>query len=1071
MTHPILKNLHFFEEVLKKVHEGSRIQMSGLWDSSKAALAACLADHFQKRILVVTPGLGEAERFYRDFSFFSGISCHLFPAWETLPHENVTPHVDIVGERFGTLMTLLESERPECVIAPVETLLWKIPSPESFKKMILNLSCGDEIPLRFLMERLVELGYSRGAVVEEKGRFAVRGGILDFYSLQEDFPYRVEFEADRIVSLRVFDPQSQVSLKQVERAKILPAFELELRQKKNLSWGNLSDFFSSDFLLVLDEAANIFEKAQSLERASDFGVKVLKNPRGLEFYLSEMEGPGGDEKMERMAFSIQRSCSWEDLRVENLNEEWGDHPLRIFSKIGEKTREGFHIYFVVKKEAEGERLKELLQEKKMWKEAVHHVVVGDLSRGFVLPLEKKAILTDEEIFGRLRVRPVRTKVRKSLPVQEYSQFEVGDCVVHGVHGIARYRGVSRNSQGKRGEYLTLEYANQAKLYVPVDQIELVERYIGIKGQVPRLSRLGRGEWERSKKKAEGAIHDFAAELLDLQAKREALGGYAFGRDTPWQNEFEASFIYEETPDQWQAIEEVKRDLESPQPMDRLVCGDVGYGKTEVAIRAAFKVVMEGKQVAILVPTTVLAQQHLYTFQERFSGYPIQVEMLSRFRSESEQGKILKDLKEGKLDVVIGTHRLLNQDVVFKDLGLLVIDEEQRFGVFAKEKLKKMRISVDVLTLSATPIPRTLYLSLMEAKDMSLIMTAPQNRLPIETVLAAYDDQMVRDAIVREVAREGQVFFIHNRVGSIYRMKERLEKWVPGVHFEVAHGQMPEDELEEVMKNFIEGKIQVLVSTNIVESGLDIPNANTIIIDRSEHFGLADLYQLRGRVGRLHRRAYAYLLYSRNGILTKDAKLRLKTIEDFKELGSGFKVAMRDLEIRGAGNILGRAQHGQISAVGFGLYCRLLQASIRRIKKEEVKERHPVGLQLGLDLTLPPEYIPDDSLRLQMYRKIFEVDSSQKLVQVSQELIDRFGPLSAQVLLLIEAASLKNLARSLGITLIQIYQGKVYFKRGSAILRMEICPPAKDSLSLVRDLRKLLKGSKVYGSLRLRRGKT
>lgn len=1060
-----------FKEILRQYKSASPLCVTGAWDSAKACLAAFLLDEEKTSAWVVTESELEAERFCRDFKFFSSIPCVRLPSWETLPHEKIAPHIDIVAERFSALDSMRQTSSNIVLVSSIQAVLHRVISTESLMDVILELNCGEETGLRNLIEFLEKTGYRRESVAETKGTYSVRGGIVDMFSPQKEQAFRAEFEGQKVISLRKFDPETQVSSEEVECVRIYPACEMELREKE-FSWTGVKDYLPKNHVQFILNPADIREKQAEIlsdvpAGSSDY---IQENSWQTEHALFLEELPsGGAADGKKVHLTVERSSSWQPA-AQGWSEHIGVHS-DVFLTLAEKSRQGYRVIFVSRNGAEAQRLQQILKEKDAWSDR-HEIVVGDLSRGFILPERKIALLTEHEIFGKLQARAARSTVRRGLPIREYSELKSGDWIVHLVYGIGKFLGVSQlDEKGGRGEFLTIEYDKGAKLHVPVDQIELVEKYIGIKGHAPKLSRLGGKDWERSKKKAQLELMDFASELLELQAKRAALGGHAFKPDTPWQIEFEKAFIYNETPDQLQAIEEVKRDLEAPSPMDRLICGDVGFGKTEVAIRAAFKVVMEGKQVAVLVPTTVLAQQHLYTFRERFSGYPLEVEMLSRFRTAEEQIKIIKKLKNGQVDVIIGTHRLLGSDVEFKDLGLVIIDEEQRFGVLHKEKFKKMRTLVDVLTLTATPIPRTLYMTVMQAKDVSLIHTPPEDRLPIETMITHYDDRLVRDAIVREIARDGQVFYVHNRVQSIYRVRDHLKKLIPQARFAVGHGQMNESELEEAMKLFIEGKVQVLVSTNIVESGLDIPNANTIIIDRAELFGLADLYQLRGRVGRFKHRAYAYFLYSKSSILNREAKERLKTIQDFTGLGAGFKVALRDLEIRGAGNILGKQQHGHISAIGFSLYCRLLDETIRRLKGEKVVEKNPVSLQLGFEMIIPQNYIREPFLRMQMYHKIFETQTADEIQKVTHELNDRFGPPPPEVLLLLEIAQLKGLARQMKITSIHLFKNRIYFRQADMIRRVEPLT-VREPVQLVRKLKNILKEKISYVTLRknLRVGK-
>lgn len=1061
----LFPRLNLFWDIARNFRPSQSLCITGVWDSAKVCLAAHLLDDKKTSAWVITASEADAERFCRDFIFFSEIPCFRLPSWETLPHEKIPPHIDIVAERFIALDKMMQIKTGKVLVSSIQAALHRVIAPESLGNLIFDLRPGENIGLRNFVEFLEKVGYLREPVAESKGAYSVRGGIVDVFSPQEDQAFRIEFEAEKAVSLRKFDPETQISSEEVEGVRIYPACEMELKEK-DFSWSGVRDYLPKGHLQILVNPVDIRRKQ---------GEILSDIPSGSAEYVSEnswmskkvlfLEELSSDMSFEgkKIHVPVERSSSWQ-ASGHGWAENLGVHS-DIFSTLLEKSHAGYGITFVSRNGAEGQRLQQILKEKDVWSDQ-HQIVIGDLSLGFVLPAEKKALITDHEIFGKLHTRtPGASSVKRGLPIKEYTELKPGDWVVHLVYGIGKFLGITQlDEKGGQGEFLTIEYDKAAKLHVPADQIELVEKYIGIKGHPPKLSKLGGKEWERSKKKAQAELMDFASELLELQAKRAALGGHAFKPDTPWQIEFEKAFIYNETADQLQAIEEVKKDLESPGPMDRLICGDVGFGKTEVAIRAAFKVVMEGKQVAVLVPTTVLAQQHLYTFRERFSGYPIEVEMLSRFRTVEEQDKIVERLKNGQVDVIVGTHRLLGGDVEFKDLGLVVIDEEQRFGVLHKEKFKRMRTLVDVLTLTATPIPRTLYLAVMQAKDVSLIHTPPEERLPIETTITHYDDRLVRDAIIREIARDGQVFYVHNRVQSIFRVRDHLKKLVPQARFGVGHGQMNESDLEEVMKLFIEGKIQVLVSTNIVESGLDIPNANTIIIDQAERFGLADLYQLRGRVGRFRHRAYAYFLYSKNAMLNSEAKARLKTIQDFTGWGAGFKVALRDLEIRGAGNILGKQQHGHISAIGFTLYCRLLDETIRRLKGEKVVEKNPVSLQLGFEMLIPQSYIREPSLRMQMYHKIFEADTADEIQKVTHELADRFGSLPGEVLLLLEIAQLKGLARQKKITSIQLFKNRIYFRQGETIRFMESIS-VREPVALIRKLKNILKEKMSYDTLR------
>jgi transcription-repair coupling factor (superfamily II helicase) len=896
--------------------------------------------------------------------------------------------------------------------------------------------------------------------------------------------------------------------------------EGSLKPATTESLGSLLDYLAANALVVLDENADLDSAAAAYER---------RVPKDGPFYISWAEI--------RSRLTEQHITTIELTESPDIDAEHSDTPSlqhvtvgidsldafcrifarppspeiamqarkEIFSQIKRWCERGYNVFAFCPTDGELDRFKELLAE--------FHIaallrgplipVLGSISRGFVWDEVRLAVVSDTEIFCRSRLhRPRRTRIEQarsaSVPVADFTELEEGDFVVHVQHGIGRYRGLQKITvAGQAQEALTVEYADEAKLYVPIDQAHLVSKYISAGRRIPELSTLGGRRWSKQKADAERAVLDLAAEMLEIQAARQSGKGFAFPADTSWQREFEASFIYEETPDQFRAIEDVKRDLESPQPMDRLICGDVGYGKTEVAIRAAFKAVMANKQVAILVPTTVLAEQHWNTFRDRMSGYPISVEMLSRFRSRAEQRAVVRGLAEGGVDIVIGTHRLLQGDIHFKDLGLVVIDEEQRFGVLHKEKFKRLRRLVEVLTLTATPIPRTLYLALTGARDMSQIETPPQDRLPVKTFVLQYDERTVTDAIRRELARGGQVYYLHNRVQSIEAVAQRVLHLVPDARIAIGHGQMHEDDLEDVMRQFVDGDIDVLVCTTIVESGLDIPNANTIIIDRADRFGLSDLYQLRGRVGRYKHQAYAYILLPRHMHLIETARKRIAAIKQYSSLGSGFKIAMRDLEIRGAGNILGPQQSGHIAAVGFDLYCQLLRESIARLKGEPVKKLPHVELQLDfLDLAvervaaddgrsrarrkrrtwveaverrdlapcyIPYDYISETPLRIEVYRKLAQAVSEEELKALRNELRDRFGTVPAPVNLLLEVATLRIAAAEAGIDLVEseddklkLSQRGMYYQREGRFPRLS----AKTGKARLNEIKKLLKSLKT-----------
>lgn len=1035
-----------------------------------------------------------------------------YPAWEVLPHEGKLPHSDVISERLETL-TFLNANRDGkgqgasiMVTTPVALMQKTLPS-EYLIAHSRNLKAGDTVDPLDLVEWLEDQGYEPESQVNQKGDMSLRGGILDVFPLTSPWPVRLEFFGDELDSLRTFDPASQISRDKLEEVVLPPAGELgilrrfqtgHVREKdRNEAFVGvtLKDYLPEKTFFILCDPDQLrmnaieYESLTREDHAYFLNTEQLdqlwRHPDHLCIELHE-DSVSSNTDSEPVMTGLE--CS----SLEAFRPVSGAMPepqvaetqrREFFHQLHRWIRQGFEVHAFCPKEGEITRFKEIWDEYGLSRHRpgsetdqglfVHQ---GALAAGFVCHEAGLVVISDSEIFGRHRQqRPRRLKshhaaaTRSHLDIN-FTDLEDGDFVVHIQYGIGIYRGLGHLplGQGTRGqapspartdrgeECLILEYApsdrdqTPPRLYVPVSESHLVSKYVGAGKARPSLNTLSGRRWSRTRESAEEAVKDLAGELLTLQARRDALQGFAFDVDTPWQREFEASFLYEETPDQLKAIEHSKQDMESPQPMDRLICGDVGFGKTEVAIRAAFKAVMNGKQVAVLVPTTVLAQQHYNLFRERMAGFPVRIELLSRFRSRPRQRQCVMELGQGSVDIVIGTHRLVQKDVRFKNLGLVVIDEEQRFGVLHKEKLKQMRTMVDVLTLSATPIPRTLYLALTGARDMSTIETPPQDRLPIETIVASYDERIIRDAVKREMNRQGQVFFLHNRVNTIYVMAEKLKHLIPEARVLVGHGQMDSDDLEEVMTSFVNGDADVLLSTTIIESGVDIPNANTIIIDRADRFGLSQLYQLRGRVGRYKHQAYAYLLLPRHASLLADARKRISAIRQYSTLGSGFKVALRDLEIRGAGNLLGPEQSGHITAVGFELYCQLLKQSVARLKGEKVETRLEVRVRLdflylspdenvetsvaGERIKAEPAYIPvsyieDTKLRISLYRKLAQVNNRELLDHFAVELRDRFGKPPAAVKRLLDLRGLRLLAQERGVESLESKDEKLMLTRG------------------------------------------
>jgi transcription-repair coupling factor (superfamily II helicase) len=1061
--------------LIAQVVKGRSVSVSGCSASSAAYLIAVLRAHLRRPAVVVTKGPREVEEAVEDLETFGGAGVFPFPAWETLPEERIEPHPDVLGDRFLLFERLARGlnagegalpagAAPVIIVTSFRSLAQRVARPDAFMRETLKAVRGQHLPMEELRHRLEESGYRRVDMVEEKGEYCVRGGIVDCFPPGAEYPLRLEFSGEEIATIRTFHAQTQRAIAEVQQTSVTPFSELGLLEHCRGDLGTLFDYLPSDTLIALHEPAEVRRLMDAWAPEDDHllsreEMEVLLSGRQICSLsaLPDSQGIGAAHASLDIDFG-----SMEPYRALSLARELGtEWEKRIFGHIADWVREGLRICIVCNNEGERQRLRELLDENEIRLPAGSGILTGRLSAGFMFREGRLALLTDAEIFARYKVRRIRRRFKGAAAVREFTELRPGDYVVHVSHGIGIYRGVKRLlKDGAERDFLCIEYQDKAKLYVPLEQAGLVERYIGIGASPPEPDRLGGTRWQSVKIAVQRAIFDYAAEILQLQAARQSTPGHAFPADTAWQREFEDAFVYEETPDQAAAIEEVRRDMERPHPMDRLICGDVGYGKTEVAMRAAFKAVMGGTQVAVLVPTTILAQQHLQTFTERFADYPVRIEMLSRFRTEAEQGRVIEGLRQGTVDIVIGTHRLIQPDVAFKELGLVIIDEEQRFGVRHKEQLKRLRLVVDVLTMTATPIPRTLYMSLAGIRDMSTINTPPEDRLAIETVVREYDDRLIGEAIRREFSREGQVYFVHNRVETIERMREVVKGLVPEASVAVGHGQMADDELEEVMRRFVAGTIDVLVCTTIIESGLDIPNVNTIIIDRADRFGLADLYQLRGRVGRYKRRAYAYLLYPRGMPLPDDARRRLKALMQHTSLGSGFRIAMRDLEIRGAGNILGPEQHGHIAAVGFDLYCKLLRRSIDALKGKEEESIEAIEVNLPFAAELPASYIPADAQRIDIYKRLGEIRRSEEIEEIAAELRDRFGPLPGEAWLVLEICRLKIAAREKDIRSVSLREDKLV-----AVMHGEEIRPGgryprvsgNSAAATVREMRRILEG--------------
>ena len=1035
-------------EFVSRASRGENLLVEGLWNSVQALLAALLVHPGQRNVLYIARSQRDAEVIYDDIGAFKKGAAHLFPSWETLPHEKVAPHPEIVSDRFSVLKRLLDAgagRTPFVVVTSVQGILQKVISAERLRRLLFTVTVGEEVKMEEILNRVVSLSYEREEMVERKGTFSVRGGIVDIFPITDSLPVRLEFFGDTVESIREFDPTTQRSMRRADYVTILPADEIALNTQYSRELSTVLDYLDkTTTTLIYDEPAEIEKRADELQapipeeaeefvRLSDFNRQAREWPKI--FFRDLPLATAGDIGASRLAVRVKPLTSLGKVRL--VAEVPEEARVEVFSAIPDWLKDNRRIYFVCNKPGEEERLRGLLAEKGIAVGPNMRFASGQLSSGFFLEEMNVVVVPDNEIFNRYKIRRAPRQFTSTAPIRDFEELSKGDYVVHVDHGIGRFQGiVTLKEHDPNKEFLAVEYADEAKLYVPVAQAHLVSKYIGPTKRAPALDVLGGNRWPRRKRRVELAIRDYAGELLELYAARQSAEGTAFSADTEWQREFEDAFIYEETPDQVKALEELKRDMETPRPMDRLICGDVGYGKTEVAIRAAFKAVMDGKQVAVLVPTTVLAQQHYHTFRERMADYPVNTEVLSRFKKPSQQKEIVGNLKAGKVDIVIGTHRLIQNDVGFRNIGLVVIDEEQRFGVKHKEKLKQLRRMVDVLTMSATPIPRTLYMSLVGARDMSTIDTPPLDRLPVKTILAEFDPELIRSAILRELNRDGQVYFLHNRVQTIEKMTEYLQKLVPEGTIMAAHGQMDEGELETIMEHFINGSIDVLVCTTIIESGLDIPNANTIIIDRADRFGLADLYQLRGRVGRWKHQAYAYLMVPRGREILETARKRLKALLDAQGLGAGFQIAMKDLEMRGAGNILGTEQHGHIAAVGFTLYCQLLKRTIERLKGKQIPDEIEVTIKVDLGAHIPKKYVPGEKQRIDLYKRLSGAFDEGEIQAIAEEMVDRFGPLPEEARNLVEIARLKIWAKNEKINRIEVSDGKIIAERSGRKLMLE-----------------------------------
>lgn len=1011
-----------------------RISIQGLTGSSNALLLSSPEINSGFRPLVtITSSHEEAARMYEDIIFFRNLFPHsnslkpiFFPSLDNLPYGITSQDPRTLGNRINALSMLAEGERI-AIITHAEAIVNYLPK-KSFvvnKKKVLKV--GESINRDLLGEELIGVGYRAFPMVSETGEFSLRGGIIDIYSPYHPNPVRIELFGDEIESIREFDQGSQRSLRNLDKVVILPAVE-----ETEDSTETIFDYLSKDCLIVLDEPYRVYEKIKEIGEGMPRCLTSDEiDSRIKEFQLITIEVLHVSEKREIFNFDT------ESIESQGIK---GIPPGRsVNDSLAERLKEwrrSYKVFLICNTIGQAERMRDILIEydigcdiqdlrpqtsdpRLQTPDSNPLILIGRLSKGFIFPSCGLLFITEAEIFGEKVRRKGSSKFRLENFLKSIEEIKQGDYIVHVDYGIGRYTGIKRlRVDSYESDFLLINYAEDDKLYLPLDRIDRVQRYVGPEGSHPELNRLGGISWQKTKEKIKKEIEETAGELLELYASREVLEGYKFSPDSYLHREFDTSFEYEETSDQLRAIDDIKRDMEGGKPMDRLICGDVGYGKTEVAMRASFKAVHDSKQVAILVPTTILAEQHYQTFSERFSAFPVRIEVLSRFKTKKEQTKILKGLEAGTIDIIIGTHRLLQKDVRFKDLGLLIVDEEQRFGVRHKERLKNLKKTVDALTLSATPIPRTLYMALSAVRNLSVIDTPPEDRLSVTTVIARFDKKVIRDAVLKELARGGQIFFVHNRVKTIDRIFDYLRRVVPEARIAMAHGQMGGRDLENVMIAFLRKEVDLLLTSAIIESGLDIPSANTIIINYADKFGLADLYQLRGRVGRSNRKAYAYFLVPGGWALTGDAGKRLRAIQELSELGSGFKIAMRDLEIRGAGNLLGPEQSGHIAALGLDLYIQMLERAVLKVRGEDVPPLEDPVMDIRISAFIPEDYIPDITQRLSIYRNISSARAEDELEDLKEEFRDRFGEIPVEVLRLFDMMNLKILARLLNVKRIE-----------------------------------------------------
>ena len=991
----------------------------GISGAARSIVAALLAAGQPAPLLLVTASREALDSYRHDLSMLCPERVLLeLPISDPASVHAMARSQELARQRTEALSRMSAGE-PVIVLTTVEAFAMRVPLPERFYANQCHLQLGETIDRDELLSRFVQYGYERADRVESVGYFSNRGGIIDVFPVNLAMPVRIEFFGDTVDSIREYHPVTQRSVKMLPTVTLLPSVDSEEMPADSSVIAYLPDNAG----IVFDEPARLEEALTNLRQSDDtvaaktlewqqLKIQALKEARTcfLSLLAYDSDAAGGCQAENIMMRGIPPYHRKAEFLLNDI-QAWQERQYQIILMMSSLQSAAVLRENLSK---QGVNAQAVTADDVMQGAGVF-VMAGNLSAGFELPADHLAVITEREIKGRLKLQR-RGRVGQARRIADYSELKAGDYVVHVAHGIGKYVGVETiELNGIHRDYFHIRYASDDKLYVPTDQVQLLQKYIGSEGDSPKLSRLGGTDWAKAKSRAKAAIADLARELLELYARRSITPGFAFLPDTPWQTEFEEAFPFEETPDQLTAVAEIKLDMEKPQAMDRLLCGDVGFGKTEVALRAAFKAVMSGKQVAVLVPTTVLAQQHYQTFSSRFAAFGLSVDVVSRFRSPAEQREALLRTAEGKVDLLIGTHRLLQADVAFKDLGLLIVDEEQRFGVGQKERLKKWSAGLDVLTLTATPIPRTLHMSLAGLRDMSAIESAPEDRLPVQTYVVEYHPALIAEAIKQELSRGGQVYFVYNRIETIEKIHLDLKQLVPEAKIGVAHGKMNEDSLEDVMFDFYEGHYNLLLCTSIIENGLDVSNANTIIVYDADHFGLSQLYQMRGRVGRSDRLAHAYLTYRPQKVISEIAEKRLRAIMEFTELGAGFKIAMRDLEIRGAGNLLGAQQHGHIVGVGFEMYCRLLEEAIRTLKDGPQVEVAPDPvIELLLDAFIPNDYVEDAMHKIELYQQIAAVRTEEQVTDLLDAMIDRFGDPPEALNNLMIVAKIRNFSRAMGV---------------------------------------------------------